>query len=188
MTFNYLMWQVAVMKWFLACVLRIPFFYRLLFHSRQEVEDRFVGTGANGKVKRIQRVQNRTLWTFYFLRREQVAVKNHRDPNEKYLFHGILSFFFLFLFVFVLMGELTWEIAGSRTNAYDTILKDGFDHRVGTNSWPEFTFIPLPVLICLLSESEWRDWRRHLFCHSFANFNRIRQWWWQVFYKENALL
>ncbi|KAL6054439.1 Poly (ADP-ribose) polymerase [Balamuthia mandrillaris] len=63
-------------------------------------------TGMSATVTRIERNQNRTQWTFYYLRRQQVALKNKHNPNEKMVFHG------------------------SRANAYEIILKDGFDHRV----------------------------------------------------------
>jgi len=57
-------------------------------------------------IRRIQRNQNRTLWNFYFLKREVVGANNGGDPNEQFLFHG------------------------SRNDAYDTIVKEGLDHRV----------------------------------------------------------
>jgi len=72
-----------------------------------DVSNQFMATvGMNANIKRIERNQNRTQWMFYFLRREQVAAKNGNNANEKLLYHG------------------------SRSNAYEAILKDGFDHRV----------------------------------------------------------
>ncbi|KAL6077075.1 Poly (ADP-ribose) polymerase [Balamuthia mandrillaris] len=56
-------------------------------------------TGMSATVTRIERNQNRTQWTFYYLRRQQVALKNKHNPNEKMVFHG------------------------SRANAYEIILK-----------------------------------------------------------------
>jgi len=73
----------------------------------KRIESSFVKSlGNQTQVTKIERNQNRTLWTFYFLRRSQIATKNQHDPNEQFLYHG------------------------SRTNAYESILKDGFDHRV----------------------------------------------------------
>jgi len=64
-------------------------------------------TGMPGiYVKRIERIQNKTLWTFYFLKRQLISKNNKNNPNEKYLFHG------------------------SRNDAYEDILRDGFDMRV----------------------------------------------------------
>jgi hypothetical protein len=73
-----------------------------------EIENHFLGSlgGIGAQVTRIERNQNKSQWMFYYLRRQQVALKNRKDPNEKYLFHG------------------------SRVGAYEIILKDGFDHRV----------------------------------------------------------
>jgi len=53
----------------------------------------------------LERIQNKTLWTWYFLKRKEIEAKNG-DANEKHLFHG------------------------SRNDAYDVIMKDGLDHRV----------------------------------------------------------
>jgi hypothetical protein len=43
---------------------------------------------------------------WYWLKRNEIGKKNKNNPNEQRLFHG------------------------SRNNAYDIILKGGFDHRV----------------------------------------------------------
>jgi len=61
-------------------------------------------------IKRIERNQNKTQWMWYFLRRQFVASNNKMNPNELFLFHG------------------------SRSDAYDIILKDGMDHRVANLS------------------------------------------------------
>lgn len=73
-----------------------------------EIETHFQNSlgGIGAHITRIERNQNKSQWMFYYLRRQQVALKNKKDPNEKYLFHG------------------------SRVGAYEIILKDGFDHRV----------------------------------------------------------
>jgi len=60
----------------------------------------------NSWVNKIERVQNKTLWTFYFLLRKLIGAKFGGNPNELSLYHG------------------------SRTDAYDVILRDGLDHRV----------------------------------------------------------
>jgi len=64
----------------------------------------------NGNITRIQRNQNRTLWMWYWLKRNEIAKKNNRGPNERLVWHG------------------------SRNNAYDTIIKEGFDIRVANMS------------------------------------------------------
>jgi len=58
----------------------------------------------NINISRIERVQNNSLWQFYSLKKQ--VMDNNNGSNERYLFHG------------------------SKTNAYDVIIKDGFDHRV----------------------------------------------------------
>eukprot|EP01089_Gocevia_fonbrunei_P019412 TRINITY_DN686_c0_g1_i1.p1 TRINITY_DN686_c0_g1~~TRINITY_DN686_c0_g1_i1.p1 ORF type:complete len:274 (-),score=62.25 TRINITY_DN686_c0_g1_i1:28-849(-) len=63
----------------------------------------FTGCQNVSEITRIQRNQNKTLWTFYYLRREQIAQKNYKDPNEKFVYHG--------------------------PNTSDVILKEGFDNR-----------------------------------------------------------
>jgi poly [ADP-ribose] polymerase 7/11/12/13 len=57
---------------------------------------------------RIERVQNKGLWAWFYLKKKELEAKNSssKGANEKYAFHG------------------------SRNNAYETILKEGFDHRV----------------------------------------------------------
>jgi len=58
------------------------------------------------KIQRISRNQNKQLWMWYWLKRNEIAKKNNNAPNEQLVFHG------------------------SRNDAYDIILKSGFDHRV----------------------------------------------------------
>jgi len=59
-------------------------------------------------ITRIERIQNKNLWLWFYLKRKELEAKNSssKGSNEKYVFHG------------------------SRANAYDIILKEGFDHRV----------------------------------------------------------
>eukprot|EP01087_Luapelamoeba_hula_P018016 TRINITY_DN5746_c0_g1_i1.p1 TRINITY_DN5746_c0_g1~~TRINITY_DN5746_c0_g1_i1.p1 ORF type:complete len:414 (+),score=90.61 TRINITY_DN5746_c0_g1_i1:138-1379(+) len=73
-----------------------------------DVETQFLQTIGSSMftVTKIERHQNKTGWQFYFLRREQVANRNSKYPNERFLYHG------------------------SRSNAYDQIITEGFDHRV----------------------------------------------------------
>jgi len=68
------------------------------------VTNNFGRTMAGKNITRIQRVQNRSLWSFFYLKRQFMESKN--GANENFLFHG------------------------SKTNAYDLITRDGFDHRV----------------------------------------------------------
>lgn len=42
----------------------------------------------HAKITRIERNQNKTLWTWYFLKRELIAKNNKGNPNEMFLFHG----------------------------------------------------------------------------------------------------
>eukprot|EP01114_Cavostelium_apophysatum_P012700 TRINITY_DN2902_c0_g1_i1.p1 TRINITY_DN2902_c0_g1~~TRINITY_DN2902_c0_g1_i1.p1 ORF type:complete len:612 (-),score=194.07 TRINITY_DN2902_c0_g1_i1:8-1843(-) len=58
------------------------------------------------KINRIERIQNKPLWMWYFLKRKQIGANNKNNPNEMHLFHG------------------------SRNDAYDIILKEGLDFRV----------------------------------------------------------
>jgi len=77
-------------------------------HNSQEfhrVEKEFKQGLPQAKITRLERNQNRTLWTFYYLKKSLVS-KSNRNPNEQFLFHG------------------------SRNDAYDIILKEGLDHRV----------------------------------------------------------
>lgn len=63
-------------------------------------------TGApNAVVHRIQRCENLQLYTWYWLKKCSM-VQKFGHPNEQWCFHG------------------------SRSDAYDIILKEGFDHRV----------------------------------------------------------
>jgi len=70
------------------------------------VIDHFHKGLPGAKVVRLERNQNKSLWMWYYLRREAVSTNNNGKANEQNLFHG------------------------SRNDAYDTILKDGLDHRV----------------------------------------------------------
>jgi hypothetical protein len=82
------------------------------------IVDRFHETVPHGKIKKIQRNQNRCvfnkekikcvlrrLWMWYLLKKQDIA-KKCGNANEKFLFHG------------------------SRRDAYDIILREGLDHRV----------------------------------------------------------
>jgi len=73
-----------------------------------KIEVRFHGGLPRCKILRIERNQNKNLWMWYFLKRQQLEQKNQASSgaNERFIFHG------------------------SRANAYDIILKEGFDHRV----------------------------------------------------------
>lgn len=56
-----------------------------------EIEQHFRTThhGMNTTLVRIERNQNKAQFMFYYLRRQQIALRSDaRDPNEKYLFHG----------------------------------------------------------------------------------------------------
>jgi len=72
------------------------------------VAGRFLEGLPQCPISRIERVQNKQLWLWFFLKKKELDSKNgsSHGSNEKYAFHG------------------------SRANAYDIILKDGFDHRV----------------------------------------------------------
>jgi len=61
---------------------------------------------AGSYVSRVFRNQNKNLWSWYYLRKKDIALKNGNNPNELRLYHG------------------------SRANACDVILRDGFDIRV----------------------------------------------------------
>jgi len=56
------------------------------------------------RITRIDRIQNKPLWSFFSLKKN--VMQNSHGHNERFLFHG------------------------SKTNAYDIIVRDGFDHRV----------------------------------------------------------
>eukprot|EP01125_Pyxidicula_operculata_P007529 TRINITY_DN2556_c0_g1_i4.p1 TRINITY_DN2556_c0_g1~~TRINITY_DN2556_c0_g1_i4.p1 ORF type:complete len:283 (-),score=36.86 TRINITY_DN2556_c0_g1_i4:215-1063(-) len=64
--------------------------------------------GTNRNVVRIERHQNLNQWRWYSLKCLELREKNKNSSgvNEKFAFHG------------------------SRADAYDTIMKDGFDHRI----------------------------------------------------------
>jgi hypothetical protein len=75
-----------------------------------EINQRFVQTLPSLHISRIERIQNRNLWLWFYLKKKELDAKNAstQGANEKFAFHG------------------------SRANAYDVILKDGFDHRVAS--------------------------------------------------------
>jgi len=56
------------------------------------------------QISKIERIQNKALWNFFSMKKNTMDSKS--GSNERYLFHG------------------------SKTNAYDLIIRDGFDHRV----------------------------------------------------------
>jgi len=66
--------------------------------------------GSRRNVRKLYRNQNKSLWTWYYLKKKEVALKNGNNANELTLFHG------------------------SRANAVDIILRDGFDIRVAAMS------------------------------------------------------
>jgi len=72
------------------------------------IHTRFNVSLPGSNISRIERIQNKNLWLWYHLKKKELDVKNNlsKGANEKMAFHG------------------------SRANAYDIILKDGFDHRV----------------------------------------------------------
>jgi len=72
------------------------------------VEERFTQGLPHCPISRIERVQNKQLWLWFYFKKKELDSKNSSShgANEKFAFHG------------------------SRANAYDIILKDGFDHRV----------------------------------------------------------
>jgi len=76
----------------------------------RKVETHFETGLANTPISRIERIQNKNLWSWFYLKKKELDVKNASSSgaNEKYAFHG------------------------SRANAYDIILKEGFDHRVAS--------------------------------------------------------
>jgi len=72
------------------------------------IHNRFIQSLPGNHISRIERIQNKTLWLWYYLKKKELDMKNNlsKGANEKMAFHG------------------------SRANAYDIILKDGFDNRV----------------------------------------------------------
>ncbi|MFT7809774.1 poly ADP-ribose polymerase 14-like [Arapaima gigas] len=54
----------------------------------QEVNDMFVATCSNFTVKKIERIQNTSLWKSYQIKKRQIDEKNNHSNNEKQLFHG----------------------------------------------------------------------------------------------------
>lgn len=68
------------------------------------VTSAFLRDMPHARILRVERNQNIKLWTWYSLKKKFMQAES--NPNEQFLFHG------------------------SRVNAYDTILKEGFDHRV----------------------------------------------------------
>eukprot|EP01102_Stenamoeba_stenopodia_P006112 TRINITY_DN1688_c0_g1_i2.p1 TRINITY_DN1688_c0_g1~~TRINITY_DN1688_c0_g1_i2.p1 ORF type:complete len:479 (+),score=146.42 TRINITY_DN1688_c0_g1_i2:199-1635(+) len=61
---------------------------------------------CNKYISRIQRNQNKKLYKWYWLRKEEMKRENYGFANEGWAFHG------------------------SRSNAYNTIVNEGFDHRL----------------------------------------------------------
>jgi len=98
----------------------------------------------SAKVVRIERNQNKTLWTWYFLQRQMVAAGNGDDPNEKKLWHG------------------------SRNDAYETILKEGFDHRVanlgGAIGAGIYFGVSSGTSNGYVVSSNWRNTKKMLYC------------------------
>lgn len=78
----------------------------------EKIERHFSQGLANTPIYRIERIQNKQLWLWYTLKKRELDAKNEGSfgANEKFAFHG------------------------SRANAYDVILKEGFDHRVANMS------------------------------------------------------
>ncbi|XP_029985691.1 protein mono-ADP-ribosyltransferase PARP14-like isoform X1 [Sphaeramia orbicularis] len=56
--------------------------------EHQEVEKELSRTGLNVNIISVERVQNRTLWQSYQLKKQQLDSKNQHTNNEKLLFHG----------------------------------------------------------------------------------------------------
>jgi len=83
-----------------------------IFHVKEgsneynSIVERFTESSPHAKVKKVQRNQNRRLWMWYLLKKQDVEKNAINGANEKFLFHG------------------------SRKSAYDVILKEGLDHRV----------------------------------------------------------
>lgn len=115
------------------------------------------------KIDRIERNQNRTLWykknshfrdfffltslldrTFYFLKNQLISNKNNYYGNEQFLFHG------------------------SRTDAYEVIMKEGFDHRVANLNGAIGAGIYFATSSSTSSgytnSSRWNNTRRMLYC------------------------
>jgi hypothetical protein len=77
----------------------------------ERIERHFSQGLANTPIYRIERIQNKQIWLWFNLKKKELDAKNDSvGANEKYAFHG------------------------SRANAYDVILKEGFDHRVANMS------------------------------------------------------
>jgi len=77
----------------------------------ERIEHHFSQGLANTPIYRIERIQNKQLWLWFSMKKKELEAKNESiGANEKFAFHG------------------------SRANAYDVILKDGFDHRVANMS------------------------------------------------------
>jgi hypothetical protein len=78
----------------------------------KRVEGRFRESLPQENISRIERVQNKNLWLWFYLKKNELEAKNagSKGANEKFVFHG------------------------SRANAYEIILKEGFDVRVANMS------------------------------------------------------
>jgi len=72
------------------------------------ISTRFNESLPHQKIHRIERNQNKQLWLWFYLKKQELLAKNasSKGANEQFVFHG------------------------SRANAYDIILTEGFDHRV----------------------------------------------------------
>jgi len=72
------------------------------------ISTRFNESLPHQKIHRIERNQNKNLWMWFYLKKKELEAKNanSKGANEQFVFHG------------------------SRANAYDIILTEGFDHRV----------------------------------------------------------
>eukprot|EP01120_Amphizonella_sp_Union-15-10_P009470 TRINITY_DN358_c0_g1_i1.p1 TRINITY_DN358_c0_g1~~TRINITY_DN358_c0_g1_i1.p1 ORF type:complete len:430 (-),score=130.31 TRINITY_DN358_c0_g1_i1:25-1314(-) len=70
------------------------------------VSGQFIQGLPQSTITKIQRIQNQTIWMWYFLKRKQLQSSAQNGHNERMMFHGSL------------------------VGAYDIIIKEGFDHRV----------------------------------------------------------
>jgi Poly(ADP-ribose) polymerase catalytic domain len=76
------------------------------------VSGEFLKGMAGTHIRRIERVQNKTRYSFFYMKRALLDAKNKKNKNANY------------------SANETWLWHGSRNDAYDMILRDGFDHRV----------------------------------------------------------
>lgn len=59
---------------------------------------RFSQTAVGINVTALQRIQNKRLWRWYSMKKQDIADNNGGSANEKFLFHGSGVSIFLFLF------------------------------------------------------------------------------------------